>query len=74
MDSKNSFFGNVTWKLAERLSAQIITLVVSIILARVLGPSHYGLIAIVNIFITFANVFVSDGLGSALVQKKDSDE
>lgn len=69
----SSVFSNLSWKLAERLTAQIVTLVVSIILARILEPSHYGLISIVTIFITLANVFVADGFGSALIQKKDAD-
>lgn len=64
---------NLLWKFAERISAQLVTLVVSIVLARLLEPSHYGGIAIVNIFILIANVFVSDGFGSALIQKKDAD-
>ena len=64
---------NLFWKFAERFSAQIVTTIVSIVLARILDPYHYGLIAIVSIFITLANVFVSDGFGSALIQKKDAD-
>lgn len=48
--------------------------IVSIILARILAPSHYGVIAIVNVFITICNVFVVTGLGSSLIQKKDADE
>ena len=47
---------------------------VSVVLARLLEPEHYGVISIVMIFITLANVFVSSGLGSALIQKKDADE
>jgi O-antigen/teichoic acid export membrane protein len=75
MSKKNGgVASNVAWKLAERLSAQIVTLIVSIILARLLEPSHYGIISIVTIFITLANVFVSDGFGSALIQKKDADD
>lgn len=61
------------WKFAERISAQMVSTLVSIILARLLDPEHYGIISIVMIFITIANVFVSDGLGSALIQKKDAD-
>lgn len=69
----NGLLSNLIWKFAERISAQLVTTVVSIILARLLDPSHYGIIAMVTIFITLANVFVSDGLGSALIQKKDAD-
>ncbi len=47
---------------------------VSIILARLLLPSDYGVIALITIFIDIANVFVSSGFGAALVQKKDADE
>ncbi len=70
MSKENSLIGNLAWKFAERISAQLISTIVSIILARLLDPEHYGVISIVLIFITLANVFVSDGLGSALIQKK----
>lgn len=72
MNKENGVIGNLMWKFAERISAQLISLIVSIILARVLGPSDYGTVSIVMIFITLANVFVSDGLGSALIQKKNA--
>lgn len=65
---------NLAWKFLERISAQIVSMLVSIILARLLEPSHYGQVAMVTIFITIANVFVSDGFGSALIQKHDADE
>ena len=71
--AKTSLIGNLIWKFAERIVAQLVTFVVSIILARCLNPEDYGVVAIVTVFITIANVFVSDGLGSALIQKKDSD-
>ena len=71
--SSNGVIRNLVWKFAERITAQFVTLVVSIILARLLDPSHYGIISIVTIFITLANVFVSDSFGSALIQKKDAD-
>ena len=47
------------WGFGERISAQVVSFVVSIILARLLEPSHYGAIAIVNIFISLANGFCS---------------
>lgn len=71
--SKNSLLSNLSWKFAERISAQAVTMIVSVILARLLQPSDYGIISIVMIFITLANVFVSDGFGSALIQKKNAD-
>ena len=63
----------VFWKFAERVAAQLVSLIVSVILARLLSPSEYGIIAIVTVFIAIANVFVTGGFGAALIQKKDTD-
>ena len=65
---------NLIWKFAERICAQVITLIVSIVLARCLLPEDYGLISMVNVFITIADVFVTMGLGQALIQKNGADE
>ena len=61
------------WKFAERIAAQLVSLVVSIVLARLLSPTEYGTISLVMVFITIANVFVNSGFGQALIQKKDAD-
>ena len=71
---KRKTISGLFWKLCERVSAQFVTFVVSVILARILLPDEYGIIAIVTIFINIANVFVSNGLGISLIQKKDADE
>lgn len=61
------------WKFSEQISSQLVAFIISIILARLLSPSDYGIVALVNVFIIIANVFVTSGLGTALIQKKDSD-
>ncbi len=71
---KTTTFSGLLWKVAERMGAQIISTVVSIILARILVPEDYGVVALTTIFITIANVFVTSGFGAALVQKKDADD
>lgn len=71
--SKAKVLSGLIWKFAERISAQVVTFVVSIVLGRLLSPDDYGLIAVVTIFITFANCIVTNGFGSSLIQKKDSD-
>ena len=73
IDSQN-VISNIIWKFAERILAQVISLVVSIILARLLLPDDYGAIAMVTVFITIANVFVNDGIPNALIQKRDADD
>lgn len=71
---KSKTISSLLWKFAERTGAQAITFVLSIILARLLSPSDYGVIAILLVFITIADVFVNAGFGSALIQKKDADD
>ena len=70
---KQKTFGSMFWKFAERVCAQGVSLVVSIILARMLMPDDYSVISIVTIFFVFCNVFISGGLNTALIQKKDAD-
>ena len=69
-----SITSNVLWKFAERFAAQLVSFVVSIVLARVLLPEDYGAVALVLVFIEIANAFVSFGLGNALIQKNNVDE
>lgn len=64
----------MAWKFGERIIAQGISFIISIVLARILSPEQYGTISLVLVFITIANVFVSDGLGAGLIQKRDSGE
>ena len=65
---------NFIWRLAERSGAQIVQLVVSIVLARILLPSDYGIVALMTVFIGILGIFINCGLGSALIQKKDADD
>lgn len=71
---KRSVFVNVGWKLFERSSSLIITFLIQIILARLLDPAAFGLAAMVTVFVSLSTIFVSGGLSSSLIQKKDADE
>ena len=73
MESKK-VFNNFIWRFMERIGAQGVTFVVSIVLARLLDPAVYGTVALVTVFTTIMQVFVDSGLGNALIQKKDSDD
>ena len=65
-----SFF----WKLLERFGVQGGQFVLQIVLARLLDPEHYGVLSIMVIFTTLANVFIQSGFNTALIQNKDVDE
>lgn len=73
-DIKSKAISGAIWKLLERMSAQLVSMIVAIILARLLDPNDYSVVGIVSIFFTFANVFISGGFNAALIQKKDADE
>lgn len=73
-DRKKAVVNNLFWRFLERCGAQGVTFIVSIFLARKLGPDIYGTVAIVTVFITIMQVFVDGGLGNALIQKKNSDD
>lgn len=62
------------WRFAERCGAQLVSFIVSLILARLLSPDDYGTIALVTVFITISQVFIDSGMGNALIQKKDADD
>ena len=71
---RKGVLSNFLWRFAERCGAQLVTFIVSIILARLLTPDDYGTIALVTVFTTIMQVFVDSGLGTALIQKKDADD
>ena len=71
---KEKTLSNLFWRFAERTGAQLVSFIVSIILARVLGPDTYGTVALITVFTTIFQVFVDSGLGNALIQKKNADQ
>ena len=62
------------WMFLERILAQLVTFIVSIVIARILVPDDFGIVAIAQIFISLANVFSIQGLSASLIQKKDISE
>ncbi len=73
-DLKRQAMSGFWRRFLERFGAQGVILVVSIVLARMLDPQVYGMVAIVTIFTALLNVFADSGLGSALIHKRDADE
>lgn len=69
----NKTVRGMTWKLLEKTSIHGVQIVIQIVLARLLLPEEYGMIGLLNIFITLSDVFLLQGLTTALIQKKDPD-
>lgn len=59
------------WTLLERFGTQVVGFIVSIVLARLLAPSDYGVIGILGVFLGISQMFIDCGFGSALIRKKD---
>ena len=70
---KNKAISSTVWKFAERIVAKLVTLAVTVIVAKILTPEDYAAVAIITIFFSFATLIVSGGFSSALVQKEDAD-
>ena len=64
---------SLLWKFFERTSVQLIQFVITILLARILKPAEYGIIALIMVFISISQVIVDGGFNTALIQKKNAD-
>lgn len=65
---------SVIWSFAEKISVQGVGFVIGLILARLLMPEDYGVIAILYIFISVATVFIDGGFSNALIQNQERTE
>ena len=76
MNSTNTgkVFSSFFWSFLERIGSQILQVLVTIILARLLEPKVFGTVALITVFTTILQVFVDSGMGNALIQKKDADD
>jgi O-antigen/teichoic acid export membrane protein len=64
----------IKWSLIESVFKQIAQIVISIILARVLTPSDYGLIAMSTVFLALSSILIDSGFTIALLRKDDVNE
>jgi O-antigen/teichoic acid export membrane protein len=58
----------------ERIGTRVIDQLFTVVLARILVPSHFGTVALATVLTGFVNMFTYMGLGSALIQRKEIDE
>lgn len=72
MSLKKTTITSVIWSAIDLLGSQGIQFAISIVLARILLPEQFGLIAMLTIFFAIAQSLMDSGFGSALIQKKDA--
>ncbi len=71
---KKKTISGVAWNFAGNTANRIVQFVISIVLARLLTPSDYGLLGLIAIFMAIASTFIDSGFTSALIQYKDRTE
>ena len=60
----------LTWTFVDTWGSQAISLIIFAILAHLLTDVQFGLVALAAVFVAFAKLFVDQGLGDALIQRK----
>jgi len=74
MCKRNKIHKGIFWSLLDRFGSQGVAFIITIVLARILTPEDYGLIAIVVIFISVSETFITSGLPSSLIQKENAND
>ncbi len=72
--TQKKIVSSLMWKFFEQSGVQFITFFLSLLLARLLTPDDYGVLALLTIYTSLAQVFITAGFINALLQKKDADD
>lgn len=68
---KKEMLHGVFWSAIEKYSSLFVSIIVSMVLARILSPAEYGVVAIATVIITFLQMFCTMGIGPAIIQHRD---
>ncbi len=72
---KERVISGTIWSFLQKIGTQLVSFIVSLILARILTPEDYGVVAMITVFTSIAMVFITTGFSSAVIQKHElSDE
>lgn len=70
LDQRGAVLG-VFWTAVQSLGVRLSSLVVFVVLARLLTPSDFGVLAMAGVFVGLGDVLVAQGLGTAITQRAD---
>lgn len=68
---KETLLNGMFWNAVQKYSGQVVSIVVSMVLARLLSPEDFGVIAIALVIISFLNILCDMGIGPAIIQRND---
>ena len=72
--SRNQFIHGTVWKVIETFMSVGVSFVVSLLLARLLTPNDFGVIALSNVFINFSEILLQSAFSAPLIQKENIDD
>ena len=68
---KNQMKKGLFWTAIDKYSGQVVSIVISMILARLLTPYDFGVVATASVLLGFLGIFSSIGIGPAIIQRND---
>ena len=71
MSLKHKAFTGLIWSIIQNSGTQIFSLIIFLVLARLLTPETFGLIALANVFLAFMRIFLDQGFAKALIQREN---
>lgn len=71
---RNKSVKSFGWKFAQQLCTLGATFVIQLILARILEPADFGIVAITTVFMTLANTIIDTSFSSAVIQRASIDQ
>lgn len=69
MNLRRKVVKGIAWSAAQSWGSRAISYMVFLLLARLLDPAAFGLVAMASVFIAFADIFVDQGFSEAIVQR-----
>jgi teichuronic acid exporter len=67
----NKIIKSIKWSALERVTVQILQILMGVLLARMVSPSEFGQVAIISSIVIIINILVEAGFTNALIQKQD---
>lgn len=69
--TRNEMINGVFWTAIEKYSGLVVSILVTAVMARLLSPAEFGVVAIATVLIHFLSIFATMGIGPAIIQKQD---
>lgn len=69
--TRERFTKDLFFIAVSKYSGMLVSIIISMVLARILSPSDYGVVAIATVFIVFFSLFTDMGLGTAVIHNKE---